>query len=418
MQISLSFGESRKFELELQDDKIVALCDSALPTLPSILNAVEAALCEPPQFPSLADATVPGDQIGFAIGRHIPLVNEVIATILQVVARPETADRRYVLVLPHDASQELETSVSELAASYDQVTVERHDPDDRNKLAFIGATKENRPIMINRSLSDADMVIPVGLARLDSSLDYFGPYEAIFPTYTDRETMQRLSAPAFVEQPVLRKRRAGEASEVGHVLGVLFGLLIEPNGSDTIAAIRAGAIDAFAAQVQADLAKAWRFQPDRRAALAVVAISGGRRQQSWANFARALSVASAAADDNGAILVCCELATHPSATMMQLAEHDDLDDQRRRIRRERTEDAVAALQLATTLDRNKIYLLSDLPEAIVDELNMAPVANLDEARKVCEYYKSCTFISHGQLAEVAVEGEEISNDIDWDQYAL
>ncbi|UUO05398.1 nickel-dependent lactate racemase [Blastopirellula sp. J2-11] len=418
MQISLSFGESQKFELELADDKVVALCDGAGSTLPSVLEAVDAALTKPPQFPALADATVPGDLVAFAIGRHIPAVDEIIAAILQVTSRPEMADRRIAIVLPHDAAKDLEASVQQMIGERADVTVERHDPDDRNKLAFIGATKENRPIMMNRSLSDADMVVPVGLARLDSSLDYFGPYEAVFPTFTDHETMQRLSAPAFVEQPVLRKRRAGEATEVGHVLGVLFGLQVEANGPETISAIRAGAIDVLSAQIQSELANAWRYQPSKRAALAVVAISGGHSQQTWANFARALAVASAAADDNAAIMICCELSTHPSATMLQLAEHDDLDDQRRRIRRERTTDAVAALQLATTLDRNKIYLLSNLPEAIVDELNMAPVANLEEARKVCEYYDSCTFIAHGQLAEVAVEGEEISSDIDWDQYAL
>ncbi|EAQ77818.1 lactate racemase domain-containing protein [Blastopirellula marina] len=418
MQISLSFGESQKFELELKDDKVVALCDGAGSTLSSVGEAVDAALTNPPQFPALADATVPGDLIAFAIGRHIPAVDEIIAAILQVVARPEMADRRMAIVLPHDAAKDLEAAVQQMIGERNDVTVERHDPDDRNKLAFIGATKENRPIMINRSLSDADMVVPVGLARLDSSLDYFGPYEAVFPTFTDRETMQRLSAPAFVEQPVLRKRRAGEATEVGHILGVLFGLQVEANGPESISAIRAGAIDQLSTQIQAELAKTWRYQPSKRAALAVVAISGGHYQQTWANFARALAVASAAADDNAAIMICCELSTHPSATMLQLAEHDDLDDQRRRIRRERTTDAVAALQLATTLDRNKIYLLSNLPEAIVDELNMAPVANLEEARKVCEYYDSCTFIAHGQLAEVAVEGEEISSDIDWDQYAL
>lgn len=418
MQISLSFGESQKFELQLKDDKVVALCDGAGPTLESISTAVETALTNPPQFPGLAEATVPGDLIAFAIGRHIPAVGEIIAAVLEVTARPDLADRRIAIVLPHDVSDHELQSVQQLIGAGSETTCERHDPDDRNKLAFIGASKENRPIMINRILSDADMVIPIGLARLDSSLDYFGPYEAVFPTFTDRETMQRLSAPTFVEQPVLRKRRAGEATEVGHLLGVLFGLLVEANGPETIQAIRAGAIDQLAAQIQDDLAKSWRYQPARRAALAVVAISGGRQQQTWANFARALAVASAAADDNGAILICSELATHPSSTMLQLAEHDDLDEQRRRIRRERTADAAAALQLATTLDRNKVYLLSALPEGIIDELNMAPVANLDEARKVCEYYDSCTFIAHGQLAEVAVEGEEISSDIDWDQYAL
>ncbi|TWT30586.1 lactate racemase domain-containing protein [Blastopirellula retiformator] len=418
MQISLPFGESQKFELELPDEKIVALCDGAGSTLESVRSEVETALTNPPQFPGLAEATVPDDLIAFAIGRHVPQVDQIIATILEVTARAEFADRRIAIVLPNDVSEQLKATITTMGGKRTDVTIERHDPDDRNKLAFIGASKENRPIMINRLLSDADMVIPVGLARLDSSLDYFGPYEAVYPTFTDRETMLRLSAPTFVEQPVLRKRRAGEATEAGHLLGVLFGLVIEANGPETISAIRAGAIDQIAESIQQELANTWRHQPAKRSALTVIAVNGGQQQQTWANFARSLAVAANAVDDNGAILVCSELATHPSATMMQLGEHDDLDEQRRRIRRERTADAAAALQLATTLDRNKIYLLSNLPEAIVDELNMSPVANLEEARKVCEYYESCTFIANGQLSEVAVEGEEISRDIDWDQYAL
>ncbi len=68
MQISLSFGESQKFELQLPDEKIVALCDGAGPTLSSVRSEVETALTNPPQFPGLAEATVPGDLIAFANG--------------------------------------------------------------------------------------------------------------------------------------------------------------------------------------------------------------------------------------------------------------------------------------------------------------------------------------------------------------
>ena len=60
-----------------------------------------------------------------------------------------------------------------------------HDPVDRVQLSYLAASTEAKPIYVNRALSDADLVIPIGCLHPEGALGYFGVYSGIFPAFSD-----------------------------------------------------------------------------------------------------------------------------------------------------------------------------------------------------------------------------------------
>ena len=64
------------------------------------------------------------------------------------------------------------------------------------------------------------------------------------------------------------------------------------------------------------------------------------------------------------------------------------------------------MQLAQTLDRANVYLLSQLEEDLVEELFMVPVANVTEALRVIDGTDACAVIGSAQHAFVRRLGDD------------
>ena len=73
------------------------------------------------------------------------------------------------------------------------VQLETHDPTDRDDLGYLAASKEGKPIYVNRVLHDADVVLPISCLRPDSALGYHGVFGGLFPTFSDEQTIFRPS---------------------------------------------------------------------------------------------------------------------------------------------------------------------------------------------------------------------------------
>jgi hypothetical protein len=138
----------------------------------------------------------------------------------------------------------------------------------------------------------------------------------------------------------------------------------------------------------------------------VAAISGGPGQQTWDNVGRALSAASRAAADGGAVVLCTELATEPGPAVCSLAQAEDLAEAERQIRRTCPPDALAAVELARVLDRTKVYLLSQLDESFVADLGVAPVSAGTEVARLARRHASCTVLANAQHARVNLMEDE------------
>jgi nickel-dependent lactate racemase len=190
--------------------------------------------------------------------------------------------------------------------------------------------------------------------------------------------------------------------EAAWLLGVQIVLRLVPGAGDSILQVLAGEAGAVAKGGRQACESAWLYHVPRRAGLVVAAIEGGPQEQTWENFGRALSVALAAVEDEGAIVLCTDLQRAPGPALRRLAEAEDDPAALRHIRRERSPDAVSASLLLEARQRAQVFLLSGLDEETVEDLGVGYVTAVDEIDRLCEQYESCVLLGDAHRAAVAL----------------
>ena len=274
-----------------------------------------------------------------------------------------------------------------------RIATRTHDPTDLATMAYLAADANGEPIMLNRWLTDADVVLPIGCLQGAATTGYFGIHTPVFPAFSDEQTMARfrrldaLGVNGPCKQDLVR-----EVDQTAWLLGVNFTIQLVPAAGDGILHVLAGESDAVRRRSRQLYDDAWSWLVPRRASLVVAAIEGGRREQTWENLGRALEAASALVEDAGAIAVCCELAVSPGPGVQSMAAARSRKSALRRLSKERPADALSAAQLAQALDRDKVYLLSRLDPALVEELDMIPLANGNELKRLCLQHRSCIML--------------------------
>ncbi len=396
----LRYGVDSTLQIDLPQEALLADCTAPRVTpLDDPSAAVAAALADPIEFPPLARALVPGDRITLALDHGVPRAASVVAGVVHTLLQAETppGDISIVVTKADDKSAHFDPTAELPAHVREQVHVVTHDPADSTSLAYLAASKEAKPIFLNRAICDADVVLPIGCLRLDSSLGYIGLYGGLFPTFSDEETQARFRAPSSTDWPAHQRRRREEADEAAWLLGVQFTLQIVPGPGDSILHILAGESDAVLRRGRQLCEAAWLYRVPRRASLVVATIEGGQDQQTWDNFARALFAASQAVEDDGAIVLCTELQCEPGPALRRLTSPGALDALHE-IRRDRTADAISASLLVSTCERARVYLLSRLSGEVVEDLGLGHVDEPEQVGRLSRQHESCILLANAHHA--------------------
>ncbi|HET6884282.1 MAG TPA: hypothetical protein VFI31_29285, partial [Pirellulales bacterium] len=259
---------------------------------------------------------------------------------------------------------------------------------------------------LNRTLLDADLVVPIGCLRNEPTVGYHGQYGGLFPSFADAKTrlrFQKLSAPKTVRQRAVKERE--EIDEIGWLLGTQFTVQALPAGADRLLGVLAGEIPEVFRQGQSAYATAWSCSVPRRASLVVASISGSATQQTWENLARALAAALRVVAEGGSIALCTDLAAEPGDAVRSLSQVDDLSLALRRIAREATPDALIAAQVARVLEQSKIYLLSQLDSSLVEELGLAPIDDPGDVARLARKHESCIVLANAQYVVPSPKAE-------------
>jgi len=410
-------------------------------SLEDLGSAVKEALAQPLNFPPLAQATVPGDRLAIAIDANVPCGAELVAGVLNSLLG-DSIELESISLVVGGASDDEKTAelISLLPVDVKaKVEVERHDPSNSEQLAFLGASKAAKGIYINRTLFEADVVIPIGVLHLADAIGNWGVHGGLFPTFSDSATRQRFFAPSSTENAVNQRLRREEAEEAAWQLGALFTVQVVPASVDGVLHVFAGEANHVEEQGQALCHETWVTETPTRHSLVLAPIEGGPAHQTWANFSRAVHAASGAVAEGGAIVICSELATPPGPALQRLVHSerhgegysadDDYDagliDEARdgqwqnedseigsetgsttaQLRRLRSDDAVAASLLVKTLEQHHIYLLSNLDDEVVEDLGIAPIQNEDELMRLCQRAGDCLVLHCAQHAMSHTTGE-------------
>ena len=407
---ALKFGTDSSFEIPPEiDPNIVAFVGRPQGyAIQDPRQFTMEALRGPIGFPSLVEATIPGDRVAIAVGNGIPRVASIVAAIVETLANGRVEPADIAVVLPSETEGRPATISDDITRLLPKqvgkaISFERHNTSDRNRLAYLAASSDAKPIFFNRTICEADMVIPVGCLRPTGSLSYIDDAMGLFPTFADDETIQHFSSPASWLSAKQRKDHHERAREAAWLLGVTFTVQVLPGAGDDLLAILAGASEAVFAAGRTEMQAAWACDIPSRVSLVIAAIEGGPEQQTWENFAAALAACKNVVDDDeGAIMICSELADEPGRTLRKIRgidpDSNELDEFEQRVAKETGGDALVAAQLIETLRTTRVYLYSQLDEETVEELGIAPVSRTEEIANLCRRHPSCAFLANAQRA--------------------
>jgi nickel-dependent lactate racemase len=407
MAATLRYGTDSSVRLDLRDGALVAECGApeAKP-LDDPAVATAQALAEPLDYPPLSRSTTPADRVVLALGLGVPRAGEIVAgAIRSLVEAGVRPDGLTVLRTEAAAAEQIGDPRPWLAdALCGEITLLTHDPKRRGELAYLASTEAGEPVLLNRAIVDADVVLPIGCFQSRHAAGYYGIHSAVFPTFSDERTVQRFRSPSSLDFRGRPKRAPGKVvDEVGWLLGVTLTVQAVPGPGDGILGVLAGEVAAVRRQARRAYDAAWRFAAPRQASLVVAGIEGGSVEQTWENLGRALAAAGALVEDGGAIALCCELEAEPGPAVRQLAATRPRQAAVEWIRRERPADALAATLLARTLDRATVYLLSRLDDSLVEDLDIAPIGEPGEIARLAGRHESCLLLANASRAMVTLK---------------
>jgi nickel-dependent lactate racemase len=362
---------------------------------------VASALAAPLDYPPLSAGTVPGDRVAIAVDDGVPCPGAVVRGVVEALRTAGIEDDAISIVTT--ASEFGRVCRSELdAGKASEIQSVTHDPEDENNLCLVGVPKRREPLLVNRTIYDADVVLPIGCARLGSC----GAFDSLFPSFSSAEAVDRYRTPAGHDSDASHADMVRETNEAGWLIGVPLVMTVVPGPGETVAHVVAGepqAVDRRTAELCRDQ---WALVSPQRASLVIATVSGGAAAQTWTNVGRALAAAQRLVDDDGAIAICTNLDEPLGPSLSRLSGNPDLAAARRKIAHDHSDDSWPAWQLASALERGPVYFLSLLDADIVEELGMAPIADIDELVRLATRSESCIVLDDAQHAVATVAGEE------------
>jgi nickel-dependent lactate racemase len=402
MSISLQYGADASLQLEFANGHLLAECCTPRGTaLADVAVSVRQALEKPLNFPPLAQAIVPGDRVTVAIEPGVPQAAQIVAgAVAYLMATGIEPSDITLLRTQTDVETGVEDPRCRLSDDIrERVRLETHEPAERGHLTYLAATPKGRPIYLNRTLCESDVVLPIGCLRCDPAISYHGVYSGLYPTFSDSKTLARFRNPHLVEpENEMRARARHEVDVVGWLAGTQFVMQVLPGGGESLLAVYAGEAETvFERGSQASNA-VWHHQVPGRAELVICGISGGRAQQTWENVGRAIAAALRVVTEGGAVVLCTDLETKPGPAVQGLAEAESLAAALRMIGKLRPADTIAATELGTALERARVYLLSKLDTTFVEELGVAPIESPKDVARLALRSESCIVLANAQFA--------------------
>jgi hypothetical protein len=386
MRVAVEFQDDR-VAFDVSDDRLVAAWNGpeGLP-LETVRDLLRRDLEAPRGYPPLRQNVVPGDRVALAIDPEVPDVSRLVAILAEVLAGAGVESIEGVGLGPLPASQRDDWP--------GEIGLETHAPGSENAqtMAYLASTQAGRRIYLNRTLTEADVVVPVGAIGFDEVLGYRGPWSTIFPGLSNAETQQsERDAPAGVGK---RGAVLDESGEVSWLLGSLFHVGVLPGRSGAAGLIVGEAGEVRNAGIQA-VDDAWTFRPESRAELVIAGIGAPGRPTRLEDLAHGLTTAAGLVRRGGKIAVLSRVEGTPGPALQRLTTLDDPARGGIKALRDawKEPDALAALAIAEALAWADIYLLSGLDDQLVDDLAMVALGSADEARRLASSASSCLVLS-------------------------
>ena len=365
----------------------------------SITSNVKQALHEPVGYPALNRSITPDDRVAIAVGHGVPWAYQLVTGVVEYLIEHGIAAERISIVFPTQSDTDAFRSQSNNQLS-DQISFESHISNDDDCLCFTGMMKHDRPLMLNRILHDADLLIPI-LAEQPANYLHAGPYDGLFPDFCDSKTQERITRVRSIAGARTRggdhlAERRREAREAGWMIGVPLLLRVIPGLDGKEPIVLAGEPieleQAAKEQSQGTLA----VDSDRLADLVVVSLGPDADQQTWESAARALQVADELIGNEGAIALWTDIDQPIGKSLGRLLDNDDFDRVAHDLSEDSGSEAWAAWQILQARERGSIFFRSQLNDEIVEELGLAPLHDLEELQRLVDRRETVILVQEAQ----------------------
>jgi len=401
MRVAVDYGRQHA-ELEVDSTRLIQASSIAPPSLSDPAAALAHALEHPHAFPALRRALIPDDQVTVLVDERLPLLGHLLVPLLDhILSAGVQASAITLLCQPSAKGQPW---LEDLPEHLEEVRLEIHDPNERDRLSYIAATQDGKPLYINRSAVDAGQLIVLSDRRFDALLGYDGGESALFPAFSDAATRQEATTHWTLKVPGEKlwtmRRHAIEAAWL--MGGAAFFVQIIEGAGDGIAEVIAGAADSCEHGKQR-LDACWRRTVPSAAQTVIATVSGDPVHQTFADLADALTCASRVVAPQGRIVLLSEIDLPLSDGFEQLRGMEDPGEAQRHLDKHRTYPARAAWQWATLAQETRIYLLAPLSEDVTEELFAVPLGGIDEVQRLAANSESCLILNDAHKTLALVE---------------
>jgi len=384
---------------DVEDRRIYLTREAVGGAIDDPAEAVIRALASPLAYPPLADSIVPGDRVAIALGADVPQAIEIVRGAVEAFARAGVdAEACSIVAVNEELGQLCRTAFDGKDAPHVSVVV--HDPDDEKLLCFFGVNRRKEPLVVNRTIFEADVVLPIGRAK-----PYGGAFESLFPQFSSAAVIEQFRTPANRATLAARKLLRRQISQAGERIGAPMLVQVVPGPGDSAAEIVAGESRRVAHSMAEKYRQRWSQLAARRASVVIATVTGGPLSQTWANVGRALAAAGQLVDDEGAIAICTNLDRSLGESMGRLVGQTNPDKVMRKVFHEHAEDSWAAWQIARALARSPVYFMSQLEADAVEEMGLAPVSDIDELVRLAGRRESTIVLEDAQSALAVIERE-------------
>jgi nickel-dependent lactate racemase len=399
MQVAVAY-QDEQLALEIPDDRLVGVWHGPASVPESeVEGLIREALERPLGYPALRQAVVPSDRVAIPFDPDVPDAPRVLHAICATLqgAGVDPAAIRVVATGPAPALPAAQRPPG--------VSWTEHDPEDRSALAYLASTTGGRRVYLNRHLTDADLVVPVGQLGPDPVLGVRGPWGVIFPGLSDTGTLRAYRAMARDESSAHDPQWPAltESAEVSWLLGSQFHVGVMP-GARGVARVVAGLDASVREEGRAAVARSWTFRAESRADLVIAGIGRPGRPSGIEDLADGLATAANLVRRGGKIVILSRAEGSPGPALQRLVGAEPAGPAALR-GAEGEADYPAARQVARALAWADVYLLSSLGDDVAEDLSMIPLGRPEEARRLAVASASCLLLSQADLTRAEAADE-------------
>ena len=325
-------------------------------------QVIADGFAEPIDFPPIPQAVMPEDSIAIAVEPDTPCGLEIARLVAaRFVEQGSEASRVTIVCAEKDPNEGADYVV--------------HEPGDSEQMAFLVVDQTGVPFYVNKTLFEADIVVPIG------SGDRGRDGNSICPAFCDLETREYIS-----NLPENDSRAA--ARMVDSNLGVFWQVRIVTGPGDQIVEVMIGSSQSVlqkSGQLGSDV---WRLPIDQPADMILATIES-RCCQTWSNLRQAILNADKVATDNAIIVVCTDMGGHPPSTWPIANRETEKQD----------------YLLGEVFERKHVYLASRLKQDSAERFGFGHLETSEQIQKLIDQHETCLLLRDAHRIDVSSKEE-------------